>query len=302
MFFKHLTTPLDDYHAHLEFALTMYLRRPGVDQQTACLQGIDFFVNILRKGQPKEIPEERTGNVLGKSSIGTTGSMALFSEQNEMINDSIEAPSLTKSTKKIKDTSINRLMQFKAETKKQFEELQVELADCIPAKTNVLQEIEVLRAHLFSASMACRYSSQKRQNAATNESLAALVIDSIDFKPKAASTEELKCLETLRKTSKLSFVMNQFTYYDDKYCGTPDAVVLVGGAVTEVAEFKTESQVSAATSQLQVYLRLFKLRRGYLALIGPKGARVEIVEMNDIANSTLDTRYDRYKELDVATN
>lgn len=294
-------TDLDDYHEHLEFALKVYLRKPGIDKNSACLQGIDFFLSILKNQAKENKFSNLTSTTIGKPDLEATFSDRVTSGM-EMFDESVEIDKTNAPLKKIKKTSIEMLKEYKASTRKDFESLLIELELTNPAMTNVGEEIKVLRAHLFSASLAGRFSTVKRKNAATDESLAEKVLGLIDHIPKSASPEEQKCLNFLRSGTKLQFVHNSMTYYNEKYCGTPDAVVLHGNKVVQVAEFKTDLQKSQAISQLSVYLELFKLKKGYVVLTSATGIETIDVELTDTVISKLESRYQRYSQLKEATD
>jgi len=284
-----------ELETQLNFAVELYSKKTGLSLQKAYTQAMQVIVDGLKKSMYTSDDNAGASNILGKSDMSTSrsGGLTMLMDAMETTNKGV----LGGPSKQLKTTNIDRLRTVRNDSLGTFNHLLIDLHDCSPQFTNVALEIEALRSHLLAASLAYRFAVQERKNAASNESLAGKVLETIENLAKDPSPEEIDALKFLNGSQPLKFVSNKMTYYDTKYCGTPDGVVTEAGRVTAVAEFKTVNMKSEGTTQLLVYLELFNLKEGYLVLT--ENSKHELVKIthDDKTKKELSVRYARYQKL-----
>lgn len=113
--------------------------------------------------------------------------------------------------------------------------------------------------------------------------------------PPCVNDKDQQIVEVLNKESKRKFELNQMTFSDGKYRGTPDAILKAKGVITSVAEFKASSR-SEAENQLIVYLTMFKLSSGWIVLGPPSKAQVIKVTLDDMMVTNQAKRLDYYQK------
>ena len=94
--------------------------------------------------------------------------------------------------------------------------------------------------------------------------------------------------------------MNQSTFTNKIYCGTPDAILWKGKNIVSVAEFKAIDKRSTAINQLIVYLVMLNLSYGWVVLTGSKTITIEKITLNSQMRANLQARYECYKRFRAA--
>jgi hypothetical protein len=164
-------------------------------------------------------------------------------------------------------------------------------------------EAQLFRIFCLPASEAVRFPLNKEMNDIDEASFR--LVKALTYTPKESDAKEKKSLAFLNDNlaldpayKGLAFESNTKTFTDGKFCGTPDAVMIINGVIVSVAEFKSEKTKQTefeARTQLGIYLYILGLESGWIVFANPKGRRQEQLVLDDALRADLLLRYESFK-------
>jgi hypothetical protein len=283
-------SPLEEFQENLWKLVLNYGKCSGVTAAEAVSQGMSILTGFLTEfAMGHKVPK------IGKR----TPEDQKTDDEDESLNQCFAISRGKISQKGVKKDAPMVLRQFIKRTECDFEAMMARIPLSginTSGKIKVLQtndpnEISMLGYHCFLASEVRHfpYTTEWVNGCAANSPQmlepAYRILKAVHYSPPSATNQDKKILAMLNEKSRKTFELNEMTFSDGKYRGTPDAILKVKGVITSIAEFKASSR-SEAENQLVVYLTLFNLTSGWIVLGCPSKADViEVVLDPDMASN-----------------
>lgn len=208
----------------------------------------------------------------------------------ESPDDSLDNSSMEVLSKKI-DT-VESLISFRKDTRAKFAALN-RSKKAGPYSTDDPATARIIRAHTLGASVIHRITAGQLDD--TKRTISRL-IDRVNNLPKGQPTDsEKKCLEQLNDDGS-QYQHNRKIFLSGVLSGTPDAILMRGGKIAGVAEFKDaktsedgtyRSMKSTAFRQTAIYAKIASLQSGSLCIERNEGVEIldcELTKYDDDLN------------------